>query len=87
MTSQETFGINILNQKGHVADGAFSDNAQSMIPVTYRYVSTKEWHDAFPCAYRQWRADDKPNGMPGCNKIHGYSFTVKVYFGTNSLDA
>ena len=55
-------------------------------PVTYKYVSTKEYIDAFPCAYRQWRADDKPNGMPGCNKIHGYSFTVKFYFGTNDLD-
>jgi 6-pyruvoyltetrahydropterin/6-carboxytetrahydropterin synthase len=54
---------------------------------TYQYVSTKEYVDAFPCAYRQWRADDKPNGMPGCNKIHGYSFSVKFYFGANTLDA
>lgn len=30
--------------------------------MQYKYVSTKEYVDAFPCAYRQWRADDKPNG-------------------------
>lgn len=56
-------------------------------PVQYKFVSTKEYIDAFPCAYRQWRADDKPDGRPGCNKIHGYSFTIKVYFGTDDLDA
>ena len=49
-------------------------------PVTYKYVSTKEYHDAFPCAYRQWRADSH------CNLIHGYSFSMKFYFGTNDLD-
>jgi 6-pyruvoyltetrahydropterin/6-carboxytetrahydropterin synthase len=53
---------------------------------TYKYVSTKEYHDAFPCAYRQWRASDKPDGAPGCNKIHGYSFSMKFYFGTDDLD-
>ncbi len=50
-------------------------------PVTYKYTSTKEYHDAFPCAYRQWRADSH------CNLIHGYSFSMKFYFGTNNLDA
>ena len=25
--------------------------------VQYKFTSTKEYHDAFPCAYRQWRAD------------------------------
>lgn len=54
--------------------------------VTYKYTSTKEYHDAFPCAYRQWRASDKPNGAPSCNVIHGYSFSMKFYFGTNDLD-
>ena len=49
-------------------------------PVTYKYTSTKEYHDAFPCAYRQWRADSH------CNLIHGYSFSMKFYFGTNDLD-
>lgn len=49
--------------------------------ITYKYTSTKEYHDAFPCAYRQWRADSH------CNTIHGYSFSMKFYFGTNDLDA
>jgi 6-pyruvoyltetrahydropterin/6-carboxytetrahydropterin synthase len=49
-------------------------------PVYYKYTSTKEYHDAFPCAYRQWRADSH------CNLIHGYSFSMKFYFGTNDLD-
>lgn len=49
--------------------------------MNYKYTSTKEWIDAFPCAYRQWKADSH------CNKIHGYSFTIKVFFGTNDLDA
>jgi 6-pyruvoyltetrahydropterin/6-carboxytetrahydropterin synthase len=52
-----------------------------MTPVTYKYTSTKEYHDAFPCAYRQWRADSH------CNLIHGYSFSMKFYFGTDNLDA
>lgn len=56
-------------------------------PVTYRFTSTKEYVDAFPVAYRQWRADDKPGKVPGCNKIHGYAFSMKFYFGTNELDA
>ena len=54
--------------------------------ITYKFTSTKEYIDAFPCAYRQWRASDKPSGAPGCNKIHGYSFSMKFYFGTNNLD-
>ena len=48
-------------------------------PRTYKYVSTKEYHDAFPVAYRQWRADSH------CNLIHGYSFSMKFYFGTDDL--
>ena len=47
----------------------------------YKYTSTKEYNDAFPCAYRQWRADSH------CNTIHGYSFSMKFYFGTDNLDA
>jgi len=50
-------------------------------PITYKYVSTKEYIDEFPCAYRQFRADSH------CNLIHGYSFNMKFYFGTNNLDA
>jgi len=49
--------------------------------ITYKYVSTKEYIDEFPCAYRQWRADSH------CNLNHGYSFSMKFHFGTNNLDA
>lgn len=49
--------------------------------MEYKFVSTKEYVDAFPCAYRQWRADSH------CNNIHGYAFTIRFFFGTNSLDA
>lgn len=50
-------------------------------PITYKYTSTKEYIDAFPCAYRQWKTDSH------CNMNHGYSFSMKFYFGTNDLDA
>ena len=50
------------------------------IAPAYRYVSTKEYVDAFPVAYRQWKADSH------CNLIHGYSFSMKFYFGTDDLD-
>ena len=50
-------------------------------PISYKFTSTKEYRDAFPCAYRQWRADSH------CNTIHGYSFSMKFYFGTDTLDA
>jgi len=53
----------------------------TVTPVTYKYVSTKEYIDEFACAYRQWRADSH------CNILHGYSFSMKFYFGTNELDA
>ena len=56
-------------------------------PVCYKYTSTKEYHEDFPVAYRQWRADDKPGDVPGCSVIHGYAFSMKFYFGTNNLDA
>ena len=49
-------------------------------PVAYRYVSTKEYIDEFPCAYKQWKADTH------CSLNHGYSFSMKFYFGTNDLD-
>jgi 6-pyruvoyltetrahydropterin/6-carboxytetrahydropterin synthase len=51
-----------------------------MTPIVYKYVSTKEFVDAFPCAYRQWKADSH------CNLIHGYAFSMRFYFGTNDLD-
>ena len=49
-------------------------------PVAYKFTSTKEYHDEFPCAYKQWRADTH------CNLNHGYSFSIKFYFGANELD-
>jgi 6-pyruvoyltetrahydropterin/6-carboxytetrahydropterin synthase len=51
-----------------------------MQPVAYKFVSTKEYHDEFPCAYKQWKADTH------CSKNHGYSFSIKLYFGANELD-
>lgn len=48
-------------------------------PVTYKYTSTKEYKDAFPVAYRQWRDDGK------CSIVHGYALTIKLYFGANYL--
>ena len=47
----------------------------------YKYTSTKEYVQGFPCAYRQWKAQSH------CNQIHGYAFTFKFYFSTNDLDA
>lgn len=49
-------------------------------PVAYKFVSTKEYIDEFPCAYKQWKADTH------CNLNHGYSFSIKFYFGANELD-
>lgn len=49
--------------------------------ITYPFVSTKEYVDAFPVAYRQHRADSH------CNLIHGYAFSMKFYFGAYTLDA
>jgi 6-pyruvoyltetrahydropterin/6-carboxytetrahydropterin synthase len=49
-------------------------------PVTYKFVSTKEYIDEFPVAYKQWRADTH------CSKLHGYSYSIKLYFGANDLD-
>ena len=46
----------------------------------YKYTSTKEYIDAFPVAYRQWKADSH------CNINHGYAFSMKFYFGTDDLD-
>lgn len=49
-------------------------------PIVYRFTSTKEYVDEFPCAYKQWKADT------ACNINHGYSFSIKFYFGANELD-
>jgi len=50
-------------------------------PRAYKWVSTKEYVDAFPVAYRQHKADSH------CNLIHGYSFSMKFWFGCDTLDA
>lgn len=60
--------------------------SEILTPIEYRWTSTKEYVDAFPLAYRQWRADDKPGKVPGCNKLHGYALTMKFYFGGMHLD-
>ena len=49
-------------------------------PRIYKYNSTKEYVDKFPCAYRQYLADSH------CNVIHGYSFSMRFFFGTDHLD-
>jgi 6-pyruvoyltetrahydropterin/6-carboxytetrahydropterin synthase len=48
--------------------------------IQKKYTSTKEYIDAFPVAYRQWRDDGK------CSIIHGYALTIKFYFETDELD-
>lgn len=50
-------------------------------PRQYKYTSTKEYHVAFPCAYRQWRADSH------CNLIHGYAMSFHFEFEADTLDA
>ena len=50
-----------------------------MQPVVYKYTSTKEYIDAFPCAYRQWRADSH------CNTIHGYGTSISASLNGFSL--
>lgn len=46
-----------------------------------KFVSTKEYREGFPVAYRQWRADSH------CNQIHGYALTFKFEFEADDLDA
>lgn len=47
---------------------------------TYKFTTTKEYIDAFPCAYRQWRADSH------CKFLHAYAFSMKFYFGSDDQD-
>jgi 6-pyruvoyltetrahydropterin/6-carboxytetrahydropterin synthase len=51
-----------------------------MEAIAYKFTSTKEWIDAFPCAYRQWKADSH------CKFIHGYAFSIRLFFGSDELD-
>lgn len=48
--------------------------------IQKKYISTKEYKDAFPVAYRQWKADSH------CNQLHGYALSIKFEFETNDLD-
>lgn len=48
--------------------------------IQKKYVSTKEYVDAFPVAYRQWRDDGK------CSILHGYALTIRFWFETDDLD-
>lgn len=50
------------------------------VAIQKKYVSTKEYIDAFPVAYRQWRDDGK------CSILHGYALTIKFHFETDDLD-
>ena len=63
-----------------IEDTVTKHKLQTQPAIAYKYTSTKEYHDAFPCAYRQWRADSH------CNLNHGYAFSMKFYFGTDTLD-
>lgn len=46
----------------------------------FRYNSTKTYKEAFPVAYRQWRADSH------CNQIHGYALSMTFHFGSDTVD-
>lgn len=45
-----------------------------------KYISTKEYNQIGPVAYRQWRADSH------CKYIHGYALSFKVEFECDELD-
>ena len=44
------------------------------------YISTKTYEYAFPCCFRQWRAESH------CRFLHGYALTVRVEFAAEYLD-
>lgn len=48
--------------------------------LDFPFKSTKTWHEAFPVAYRQHRADSH------CSKVHGYALSVHLEFGGFELD-
>lgn len=45
-----------------------------------KYISTKEYKQIGPVAYRQWRADSH------CRFIHGYALSFKFEFECDELD-
>lgn len=46
-----------------------------------KFVSTKSYHQKFPVAYRQWKADSH------CNDLHGYALSFHFEFESDNLDA
>lgn len=59
--------------------------SEILTPGEYRWTSTKEYIDAFPVAYRQWRDDKSTSDIPNCSAIHGYSLSMKFDFICSSL--
>lgn len=49
--------------------------------MVYPFYSTKTYTQAFPIAYRQWRADSS------CRLLHGYALSIHLEFGGFDLDA
>lgn len=49
--------------------------------MDFPFKSTKTFHQAFPVAYRQWKADSH------CRLVHGYALTIHLEFGCFDLDA
>lgn len=45
-----------------------------------KYISTKEYKQIGPVAYRQWRADSH------CKHLHGYALSFKFEFECDELD-
>ena len=48
--------------------------------MTKRFISTKEYKDLAPVAYRQWKDDGN------CSLIHGYSLSFYFEFESDSLN-
>ena len=46
-----------------------------------KFVSTKSYHQKFPVAYRQWRAESH------CRVLHGYALSFHFEFEADDLDA
>lgn len=49
--------------------------------MTKKFISTKEYKELGPVAYRQWRADSH------CNQLHGYALSFYFEFEADELDA
>ena len=45
-----------------------------------KFITTKEYSNIAPVAYRQWRADSH------CKYLHGYSLSFKFEFECDELD-